>query len=72
MDVRVLLFFFTMLWVGMQYMILTFPGHTHLNAGLNLQLKNVNIFLPISINICFECSEEPSHLDGPFEYPQHM
>ena len=29
--------------------------------------KIVNIFLPISFNICFGCSKEPSHLDGPFE-----
>ena len=32
----------------------------------------VNISLPISFNICFGCSKEPSHLDGSFEYPQHM
>ena len=25
------------------------------------QHKNVNIFLPISFNICFGCSEEPFH-----------
>ena len=22
--------------------------------------------------MCFACSKEPSHLDGSFEYPQHM
>ena len=22
--------------------------------------------------MCFECSKEPSHRDGSFEYPQHM
>ena len=27
----------------------------------NFQRKNVNIFLPISLNICFWCSKEPSH-----------
>ena len=27
----------------------------------NLQHKIVNIFLPISFTICFECSKEPSH-----------
>ena len=32
----------------------------------------MNIFLSISLNICFGCSEEPSHCDGSFEYPQHM
>ena len=32
----------------------------------------VNIFLSISVNICFGCSKEPSHRDGSFEYPQHM
>ena len=34
--------------------------------------KIVNIFLPISLNMCFGCSKEPSHRDGSFEYPQHM
>ena len=34
--------------------------------------KTVNIFLPISHKICFGCSQEPSHWDGSFEYPQHM
>ena len=34
--------------------------------------KIVNIFLPISFNIYFGCSKEPSHWDGYFEYPQHM
>ena len=36
------------------------------------QRKIVNIFLPINFNINFGCSKEPSHLDGFFEYPQHM
>ena len=31
-----------------------------------------NSYLPISFNICFGCSKEPSHWDGSFEYPQHM
>ena len=30
------------------------------------------IFLSISLNMCFGFSKEPSHLDGSFEYPQHM
>ena len=34
--------------------------------------KIVNIFLPISFNIHFGCSKEPSHWDDSFEYPQHM
>ena len=34
---------------------------------------NESIFLPISFKyICFGCLKEPSHLDGSFEYPQHM
>ena len=32
--------------------------------------KIVNIFLPITLSICFGCSKEASH--GSFEYPQHM
>ena len=32
----------------------------------------VNIFLPISLNMCFGCSKEQSHRDGSFEYPQHV
>ena len=35
-------------------------------------VKMKNIFLPISFNICFGWSKEPSHWDGSFEYPQHM
>ena len=34
------------------------------NIGLdkqNFQHKSVNIFLPISLNICFGCSKEPSN-----------
>ena len=36
--------------------------------------KFVNIFLPISFNICFRCSKEPYLWDGSrsFKYPQHM
>ena len=34
--------------------------------------KIVHIFLPISFNIRFWCSKEPSHRDCSFEYPQHM
>ena len=30
------------------------------------------ISLPISLNMCFGCSKEPSHRDSSFEYPQHM
>ena len=35
----------------------------------NFERKFVNIFLPISLNICFGCST--SHRDSSFEYPQH-
>ena len=46
------------------------------NAGLQiykkLGRKIVNIFLSISLNICFGCSKEPSHWDGAFEHPKHM
>ena len=34
--------------------------------------KIANIFLPVSLNICFGCSKEPSHWDSSFEYPQYM
>ena len=34
--------------------------------------KIVIISLSVSLNICFGCSKEPSHRDGPFEHPQHM
>ena len=33
-----------------------------------IECKIVNIFLPISFNICFGCSKEGCS----FEYPQHM
>ena len=32
----------------------------------------INIYWPISYNICFGCSKELSHWDASFEYPQHM
>ena len=31
-----------------------------------------NIFLDISLNVCFGCLKELSHRDGSFEYLQHM
>ena len=34
--------------------------------------KIVNIFLYVSLNMFFGCSEESSHRDGSSEYPQHM
>ena len=34
--------------------------------------KIVIIFLPISLNMYFGCSKEPSHREGSFEYPQRM
>ena len=37
-----------------------------------IQRTIVNIFVPINFNICFGWSKELSHLDGSFEYPQHM
>ena len=33
--------------------------------------KIVIIFLSISLNLCFVCLKELSHLDDSFEYPQH-
>ena len=33
---------------------------------------NCDYLLSISLNMCFWCSKEPSHLDGSFEHPQHM
>ena len=36
------------------------------------QHKSVIIFLPISLNMSFGCSKEPSHRDGSFEYPQYI
>ena len=38
----------------------------------NFERKSVNIFFNNSFKICFGHSKEPSHLDGSFEYPQHM
>ena len=28
--------------------------------------------LSVNLNMCFGCSEEPSHRDSSFEYPQHI
>ena len=50
---------------------ITFSGQMLAGKGLNnvakvqinkiFEGKIVNIFLPISFNICFGCSKEPSH-----------
>ena len=45
---------------------------TYDEINKNVECKMVNIFLPMVLNICFGCSNEPSHLDGSFEYQQHM
>ena len=34
--------------------------------------KIVNIFLPISFNICFGCSKDLSNSDSSYENPQQM
>ena len=34
-------------------------------------LKIVNIFLSFDLNICFECSKEPSQWDSFSDHPQH-
>ena len=44
-------------------------------AGLdkqNFECKIVNIFIPISFNVCFGCSKEPSYGDVSFECQQQM
>ena len=50
---------------------LTNNAHTGLDKQ-NSEHKSVNIFLPISLSICFGCSKEPSHSDSSFEYSKHM
>ena len=37
-----------------------------------IKRKIVNIFLSISLNICFGCSKEQSHRRGPLKYSQHV
>ena len=45
----------------------------YLSSEANFFLrKSLIIFLTISLNMRFGCSKEPSHIDGSFEYPQHM
>ena len=46
-------------------------GNMHGEDKQCFERKIVNIFLSISFYICFECSKEPSHWDGSFEYIQH-
>ena len=41
-------------------------------AWQHSDIKIVNIFLPISFNICFWCPKQPSHWGASFEYPQNM
>ena len=48
-------------------------SNTAIYIGLEIFAhKIVNVFLPISLIICFGCSKESSQRDGSFEYPQHM
>ena len=55
----------------MHYAYNFFDCHKGLDKQ-NFEHKIVNVSLPISFNMCFGCSKEPFHLDGSFEYPQHM
>ena len=36
-------------------------GISYVQVNKKFGRKNVNIFLPISLNICFGCSKEQSH-----------
>ena len=36
-------------------------GNTKVKINTFFKFKIVNIFIPISFNICFGCSKEPSH-----------
>ena len=59
-----------------EFMLVNIGKYTCINKQVRInkifEHKFVNIFLTISLNICFVCSKEPSHRDGSFEYPQHM
>ena len=44
----------------------------HKSGKQNFERKIVINFLPISLNICFGYSKEPSHWDGSFKHPKHM
>ena len=46
--------------------------HTSIIGLTFFESKIVNIFLSVSLNMCFGCSKELFHLDGSFEYPQHI
>ena len=45
---------------------------TQVNIIFFFQHTIVNTFLPIIFNIVSGCSQEPSHIDYSFAYPQHM
>ena len=64
-KITVLSIFEWRLYTGLTVHIVINPYHArYLYTGLdkqNFQRKNVNIFLPISFNICFGCSKGPSH-----------
>ena len=56
--------------------VMSLPMHSSNHAYVQINQysgrKTVCFFLSISLNIYFGCSKEASHLDGSFEYPQHM
>ena len=52
------------MWIGY--------SNSYVQIGKHCEREIVNIFLSISLNICYGCSKEPSRCNGSFEYPQHM
>ena len=47
-------------------------SHIKLQISKSILSKNAIIFLPSSQNMGSGCPKDPSHLDGSFEYPQHV
>ena len=48
------------------------PEVSMLEISKTSECKIWNIFLSISLNMCYGCSKERSHRDCSFEHPQHM
>ena len=59
MTVSILCLLLTVLWVGMQCEIVTFPGHTHLLFMLSL--SSIQLFFSIQFSPCsISCTIKPA------------
>ena len=64
-TINVLWLFLTVLWVGLQYVIVVFPYHTHLLFETYIHCSSLRFLLTVLLYKGTHCpgSSEPSHMD---------